>query len=344
MRAPLSARRSRLRSAAVAASIVVALAVSACSSGSGAGQSSSSAAPPATTTSAAGQNTAEASSSASATAGGPAGSGSSVPGPSSGSTGTDARSLLPEKFKASGVIKVGSTFGYPPNQFMDTDGKTPIGISVDLADAVGKVLGVKFEFVSVTFDSLIAGLSANRYDTVIGSVAITPDRIKQFDMVNYQNAGAGIVVQGGNPSHIQGVEDLCGKKVAMLTGTHFIEQLTALSSKECEAKGKPKMQLDVYQQSADVFQAVAAKRADANYASYDVARYAAEKSDGTMTFVDKLYPDAGYGALFTKENSALAKAFAAAMNEIIADGSYKQALDRWGAGAEAVTKSEVQTG
>ena len=336
MRAPLSARRSRLRSAAAAVSIVVALAVSACSSSSGAVQSST-AASPVTTTSAAGQTSAAAPSGPSAVS---SASGSS----SGGAAGTDARSLLPEKFKAGGVIKVGSTFGYPPNQFMDTDGKTPIGISVDLADAVGKVLGVKFEFVSVTFDSLIAGLSANRYDTVIGSVAITPDRIKQFDMVNYQNAGAGIVVQGGNPDHIQGVEDLCGKKVAMLTGTHFIEQLTALSAKECEAKGKPKMQLDVYQQSADVFQAVAAKRADANYASYDVARYAAEKSDGTMTFVDKLYPDAGYGAMFTKENSELAKAFAAAMNEIIADGSYKQALDKWGAGAEAVTKSEVQTG
>ena len=167
MRAPLSARRSRLRSAAAAASIVVALAVSACSS-SGAGQSST-AVPPVTTTSAAGQTSAAAPSGPSAVS---SASGSS----SGGAAGTDARSLLPEKFKAGGVIKVGSTFGYPPNQFMDTDGKTPIGFEVDLSASIAKKLGLTASWQDSPFENLITSLQANRVDMTIAAMNDRPDR------------------------------------------------------------------------------------------------------------------------------------------------------------------------
>jgi polar amino acid transport system substrate-binding protein len=204
------------------------------------------------------------------------------------------------------------------------------------------VLGVKFEFINVSFDSIIPGLIAGRYDSIIGALAVTPDRLKQFNMVIYQNAGGGIVVAGGNPKGIKGVGDLCGLKVAMLKGAHFIEQLQASSDKDCVVASKPAIKMDIYNGSADTYQAVAAHRAEATYTSYDVARYTAENSHGSLGFIDQLYPDNPYGAAFTKQNLQLAKAVQAALSQIIKDGSYQKVLDKWGAGREALTSAELK--
>jgi ABC-type amino acid transport substrate-binding protein len=117
--------------------------------------------------------------------------------------------------------------------------------------------------VRLNHPSLLAG----RYDTIIGARAVTPDRLKQFNMLVCQNTGGGIVVAGHNPKGIKGVEDLCGLKVAMINGAHVIDQLQEISNKGCTAVGKPAVKTDMYEGSADTYQAVAAHRADTTYTS-----------------------------------------------------------------------------
>ena len=70
---------------------------------------------------------------------------------------------LPDDIRKAGVIKVGSDIAYAPVEFKDGSGKT-VGIDPDLADAMGRQLGVKFEFENGTFDTLITGLRSDRYD------------------------------------------------------------------------------------------------------------------------------------------------------------------------------------
>ncbi len=75
----------------------------------------------------------------------------------SDSTQTSAAPLadkLPQSIRDKGVIKVGSDIAYPPVEFKDGAGKTA-GIDPDLAAAMGKQLGVTFQFENGTFDTLI---------------------------------------------------------------------------------------------------------------------------------------------------------------------------------------------
>src|SRR6478609_5133062 len=53
--------------------------------------------------------------------------------------------LLPKEIKDKGVIKVGSDIAYPPVEFKDKSGKT-VGIDPDIGAALGKQLGVTFQF------------------------------------------------------------------------------------------------------------------------------------------------------------------------------------------------------
>lgn len=89
------------------------------------------------------------------------------------------------------VIRVGMEIGYPPFEYYDEDGATPIGIDVELAKAIGEELGVDIELVNTSWDSIFDGLNNGDYDCIISAVTITPQRTQDFDFTepyiqNYQ--------------------------------------------------------------------------------------------------------------------------------------------------------------
>ncbi|NED80839.1 transporter substrate-binding domain-containing protein, partial [Streptomyces sp. SID11233] len=68
--------------------------------------------------------------------------------------------------------KVGSDIAYPPVEYKDKSGKV-VGIDIDLAEALGKELGVTFEFQNATFDTLLTGLRSKRYDLAMSAMTDT---------------------------------------------------------------------------------------------------------------------------------------------------------------------------
>ncbi|MFE1953127.1 transporter substrate-binding domain-containing protein, partial [Streptomyces sp. NPDC059524] len=79
---------------------------------------------------------------------------------------------LPKEIRDKGVVRVGSDLAYAPVEFKDKSGGV-IGIDPDIAAAMGKQLGVKFEFENGTFDTLVTGLRSNRYDIAMSAMTDT---------------------------------------------------------------------------------------------------------------------------------------------------------------------------
>ncbi|MFB7266273.1 ABC transporter substrate-binding protein, partial [Streptomyces nojiriensis] len=79
---------------------------------------------------------------------------------------------------------------------------------------------------------------------------------------------------------------------------------------------------------------------------YPVAAYLALKADGGNAFeIAGNQIEAGpFGIAVAKDRTALRDALRAALAAIIADGSYRKALDKWGAGTGAVASADVNTG
>ena len=65
-----------------------------------------------------------------------------------------AAALLPDDVKESGELLIGSSLGYPPNDFLTADG-TPTGWSVNLISAVAEKLGLEPKFEKTPFASII---------------------------------------------------------------------------------------------------------------------------------------------------------------------------------------------
>jgi cyclohexadienyl dehydratase len=78
-----------------------------------------------------------------------------------------------------GTLRVGMTGDYLPFTALDKTTSTFRGFDVDMAEALGKALGVKVEFVHTAWPKLMADFEAGNFDVAMGGVSITLDRQKK---------------------------------------------------------------------------------------------------------------------------------------------------------------------
>src|SRR5207247_2461029 len=114
-------------------------------------------------------------------------------------------SKLPSAIQASKKINVGSDIEYAPIEF-DKVGTTQVeGVDYDLAQAMGKKLGVTFHFINDTdFAGIIGALNAGRFDIIMSAMNDTAARRGHgVDFIDYFTAGTSILVAHGNTKGIK---------------------------------------------------------------------------------------------------------------------------------------------
>ena len=120
------------------------------------------------------------------------------------------------------VLKIGTEGAYPPFNNLTADGKLE-GFDIDIANALCDEMKVKCEFVTQDWDGIIPALQAGKFDAIIASMSITPERAEKVDFTNkYYNTPPAIAAP--KDSDIKGVtkEDLAGKTIGVATSTtHF---------------------------------------------------------------------------------------------------------------------------
>ncbi|HEU0318720.1 MAG TPA: transporter substrate-binding domain-containing protein, partial [Solirubrobacteraceae bacterium] len=144
---------------------------------------------------------------------------------------------VPAKLKDKGSVTVAADASYPPMEFIGPDGHTVVGVDADLSKALFGILGLKDKVTNATFDAIIPGLAAGKYDIGMSAFTDTKEREKTVDFVTYLNVGTSFFekAQGGPP--VTGLADLCGTTVAVEKGTTQQDDSTA-QSKKCTAAGK----------------------------------------------------------------------------------------------------------
>src|ERR1700738_343539 len=78
-----------------------------------------------------------------------------------------------------GTLRVGMTGDYRPFTSLDKTNSKFTGFDVDMAEALGKALGVKVEFVQTAWPQLMKDFEADNFDIAMGGVSITLDRQKK---------------------------------------------------------------------------------------------------------------------------------------------------------------------
>ncbi|HEY5143484.1 MAG TPA: ABC transporter substrate-binding protein [Solirubrobacteraceae bacterium] len=241
---------------------------------------------------------------------------------------------VPAAVKSKGLT-VAADASYAPNEFVAKDGRTVVGMDADLAKAIATVMGVKANIVNAGFSSIIPGLAAGKYNVGMSSFTDTKDREKTVDFVTYFSAGTSFYVKASGGATVNGLADLCGKKVAAEQGTTQVDDAKA-QSKKCTAAGKPAVTVLTFPDQNGANLALSSGRAEVVMADSPVAAYAVKQSGGQFKLSGTTYGTAPYGIAIPK-NSGLAKPVLAAVTKLIADGQYKKILTTWGVQDGAIT-------
>jgi polar amino acid transport system substrate-binding protein len=233
--------------------------------------------------------------------------------------------LVPASAKSSGLT-VASDATYAPDEF--TQGSTIVGMDPDLVKALGKVMGLKVTVTNVTFDSILSGMVAGRYNIGASSFTDTKAREKQVNFVDYANVGESFYTLKSGGTSIMGISDICGKTVSVETGT--TEETDAKAqSKKCTKAGKKAVTVSPYPTQSQANLAVSAGRAQLGFADTPVADYQVKKSGGKFKIVGSAYAPAPYGLAVSK-SSGLTNAIHAALLYLQKHGTYQQIFKKWG--------------
>ena len=121
--------------------------------------------------------------------------------------------------KETQVLKVGTDTTYPPMEYKDVQTGKIVGFDIDLMDSLADRMGYTVEYVEVPFDGIVAGLNTGKYDAIISSFTITPQRKAEVNFTKpYMNAGQSIAV-GLDEVKIKSFADLKGKKIGAQLST-----------------------------------------------------------------------------------------------------------------------------
>src|SRR5215468_6594859 len=121
--------------------------------------------------------------------------------------------------KPKSTLIVGMELNYPPFEMVDPQGK-PTGISVEMANELGKFLDKKVQIQNIPFDGLIPALKTGKIDLIISSMTETPERAKSIDFSDpYLRTGLCVLVNKTAPIDSIAQADQPNISVAVKQGT-----------------------------------------------------------------------------------------------------------------------------
>ncbi|GAB4099471.1 ABC transporter substrate-binding protein [Sinomonas halotolerans] len=247
---------------------------------------------------------------------------------------------VPDSIKSKGKILVGSDTSYAPAEFLGgSDGQTPMGYDVDIAKAIGAKLGLEAEVQTAEFTGILPALGP-KYDLGISSFTINPERLKAVNFVSYFEAGTSWAVQKGNPKGFS-LDDVCGKKVGVQTGTVQEEEDLTARNKECKDAGKPAIEVVSLKTQTDINTRLVNGSVDAMLADSPIIGYAITQTNGAVEKIGEPYDSAVQGIAVAKKDTEFAELIQKTLTSLMEDGTYEQILKAWGNEDGAISKAEL---
>lgn len=227
-----------------------------------------------------------------------------------------------ERIKKSGKLLVAIDATYPPME-SEGDGGKPVGFDIDLASELAKRLGVEVEFVVMNWDGILAGLSSNRYDTIISSMNVTPDRQKSADFVEYVKMSQVFVGKKGGVD-VKAEKDLAGKVVAVQADTTSYDYV-----EKAKKAGVSLKEMKAFKLATDAFAALRAGQADLIVIDEPVARYYVKQDPRFFVITGRALAPEPVGIATKKGSTELHEAIAKQLDAMKRDGVLKRLQDQW---------------
>ncbi len=244
------------------------------------------------------------------------------------------RAKLPADIVASGEMTAANNGSFPPYTIV-TGSQSMSGASADFIQALGEMWGVKIKLAPVNgLSSLLLGIKSGRYQFSMGPIGDFVDREASVDFIDFVQEYVVFAVPKGNPKGINGLDDTCGTKVAVMAGGSA-EKVIRQQSATCTSAGKAAVEVQSYTDQPTSILSVNSKRADTFFSSHAPLTYFVQQANGALelTGMGKKngFDDLYQGAVVQK-GSVLAEVLLESLQKLNANGTYAAIMKKWGLG------------
>jgi polar amino acid transport system substrate-binding protein len=222
-------------------------------------------------------------------------------------------------------VRIGTEGAYPPFNYFDSD-RNLVGFDIDIANALCDAMNAECTFVTQDWDGIIPALRANRFDAIIASMSITPERDEIVDFSQkYYNTPPAIAVPKGSDITIEDIEAGDAVLGAQSATTHANYAEEYFSEAELRRYGTP----DEYKLD------LASGRIDAAIDDVVVLSDWLESDEGgcceilTTLTPDPVINGPGAGVAVREGDAELREAFNEAIETIRENGVYQEINDKW---------------
>jgi len=252
--------------------------------------------------------------------------------PTSTAAAKAAASVPDSALVQAGQLQFCSDISTPPLESFGP-GHKPQGSDIDIGTEIAKRLGLEAVWKNTAFAGIIPALQARNCDAILSQLFDKPERRQVVDFVDYMRSGQALLVPKGNPQGVQGLADLCGKKVASETGTTIADLLRA-QSKQCTKSGKPAVTVRLFLRDSDALQQLGLKQVDVYGTTTETVSFITSKQPDQFAVAGKPFGEILCGIATRKGNAPLHDAIAKAFAGMQSDGTYHKILDKWKLGLD----------
>lgn len=236
-----------------------------------------------------------------------------------------------EEIKARGTLRVGATGDYRPLSYLDPQTQTYWGFDTDLAEMLGKSLGVKVQYVPTSWPTLTEDmLNETLFDLAMCGITITDARKEIMLMSDgYLHNGKTILCRKEQAERFQSLDDINQPDVRVMVNPGGLNEKFA-------HENLPNVQLFVHQKNEEIPSLIAEGMADIMITEIVEASYYTQVDERLAApLISKPFTHSLMGVLMRKGDEDLLRYVNSFIKTCNNDGTLKKLHEKYG-----LTKSE----
>ena len=209
---------------------------------------------------------------------------------------------------------------FPPYEFYDGD--TPVGIDVEIAQAISAKLGYDLVIEDIDFAQCIPGVQSGKYDFSAAGMTVTEERKQMVQFTDTYATGIQVIIVPED-SEATSLDDFVEANGTVKVGVQMATTGDLYTTWDYEDEGKGTV--DRYANGAAAVRALLAGKVDCVVIDNEPAKNFVAQNEG-LKILDTAYAVEDYAMAFSKDSPIYAD-FNAALAELIADGTVQGIID-----------------
>ena len=223
----------------------------------------------------------------------------------------------------SGKLHMSTNAEFPPYEMLD-DAGNPIGIDVEVAQAIANKLGLELVVDDMGFDAALLAVQNGQSDIAMAGITVSEDRLAKMDFTDSYATGVQVViVKEGSDVTMDNLGD-------HMIGTQMGTTGYIYASDTPENGGYGEDHVIGYETGAVAVQALVNGQVDAVIIDNLPAQsYVEANAAAGLTILEGTWVEEDYAIALQKGNTELMAAVNGALNELKADGTFQGIVDKY---------------